>query len=58
MNQTETELDRLKTIVDQIIEQARSDIHTEIDLVLGVAYGWGRNSTLAADVVSSCPKML
>ena len=35
MNQTETEIDRLKIIVDQIIEQARSDIHTEIDLTLG-----------------------
>jgi hypothetical protein len=30
MQQTETEIDRLKTIVDQIIENARSDIHTEI----------------------------
>ena len=37
MQQTETEIDRLKTIVDQIIENARSDIHTEIDLLLGEA---------------------
>ena len=35
MNHTETEIYRLKTIVDKIIENARSDIHNEIDLLLG-----------------------
>lgn len=32
---TPEQIDQLKAVVDQIIENARSDIHTEIDLLLG-----------------------
>jgi hypothetical protein len=33
MSQTETSIEQLKIIVDQIIESARGDIHREIDLL-------------------------